>query len=233
VTNGVACTTVSVIAAALGIRDLEQLTEEEKQQIQRIHLLLVMYNAFQPGVFALSGWDLVGALPLPPAAVESLMADGDTRWIERGAYDLVNVNPDTPTSQAGLPKAVALYGPIDEQLQRPDSFASQLQRLLAVRQSYGIYASQQIMIPDVASPGLLVMVHELPDARGTQVTALNFGPTPIEETIVLPNVQPGPVVDMINETVEGDLSGTGELVIRLEGYEGLSLRIVGALPTMG
>jgi hypothetical protein len=64
------------------------------------------------------------------------------------------------------------------------------------------------------------------------VTALNFGPTPIEETIVLPNVQSGPVVDMISETVEGDLSETGELAIRLEGYEGLSLRIVSALPTM-
>jgi trehalose synthase len=233
VTNGVACTTVSVIAAALGVRDLEQLTEEEKQQIQRVHLLLVMYNAFQPGVFALSGWDLVGALPLPPAAVEHLMADGDTRWIERGAYDLVNLNPDAQTSPAGVPKTTALYGPIDEQLKRPDSFASQLQRLLAVRQSYGIYASTQTLIPDVVSPGLLVMVHELPDARGTQVTALNFGPTPIEETIALPDVQPGPVMDMINETVEGDLSETGELTIRLEGYEGLSLRIIGTLPSRG
>ena len=77
------------------------------------------------------------------------------------------------------------------------------------------------------------MVHELPDARGTQVTALNFGPAAIEETIVLPNVRPGPVVDMINETVEGDMSETGELAIRLEGYEGLSLRIVGTLPTIG
>ena len=230
VTNGVACTTVSVIAAALGIRDLEQLTEEEKQQIQRVHLLLAMYNAFQPGVFALSGWDLVGALPLPPAAVEQLMGDGDTRWIERGAYDLVNVNPAAQTSQAGVPRAATLYGPIDEQLGRPDSFASQLQRLLAVRQAYGIYASRQIMVPDVTSPGLLVMVHELPDARGTQVTALNFGPTPIEETLVLPNVQPGPVVDMVNETVEGDLAESGELTVRLDGYEGLSLRIVGALP---
>ena len=67
VTNGVACTTASLIAAALGIRDLDQLTEEQKQQIQRVHLLLAMYNAFQPGVFALSGWDLVGALPLPPS----------------------------------------------------------------------------------------------------------------------------------------------------------------------
>ncbi len=227
VTNGVACTTVSVITAALGIRNLEELTQEQKQQIRRLHILLVMYNAFQPGVFALSGWDLVGALPLPPAAVEELMSDGDTRWIERGAYDLVNMNPEATTSQGGLPKAIALYDPIDEQLQQPDSFASQLQRLLAVRQSYGIYASKQILIPDVSSPGLLVMVHELPGGRGTQVTALNFGPMPIEETVLLPNVQPGVVVDMINETVEGDLSSTGELEIRLEGYEGLSLRIVG------
>ena len=55
VTNGVACTTASVIAAALNIRDLHALTEAQKRQIQRVHLLLVMYNAFQPGVFALSG----------------------------------------------------------------------------------------------------------------------------------------------------------------------------------
>jgi trehalose synthase len=232
VTNGVACTTVSVIAAALGIRDLEQLTDEEKSQIQRIHLLLVMYNAFQPGIFALSGWDLVGALPLSPAEVESFMGDNDTRWIERGAYDLVNVNPDVPTSQGGIPKARTLYGPLNEQLERADSFASQLQRLLTVRQAYGIYAAQQTMIPDVTNPGLLLMVHELPDNRGTQVTALNFGATPIEETIVLPNVQPGPVVDMVHETIEGDLTENGELRIHLEPYEGLSLRIVSALPTV-
>ena len=33
---------------------------------------------------------------------------------------------------------------------------------------------------------------------------------------MLPGVQSGPVVDMINETVEGDLSEAGELLIRLE-----------------
>ncbi len=169
-------------------------------------------------------------LPLPHDAVAALIAEGDTRWIERGAYDLVNVNPGAETSQAGLPKAATLYGPIDEQLQRPDSFASQLQRLLAVRQASGLYASQQIMIPDVTSPGLLAMVHELPEGKGMQVTALNFGATPIDETITLPNVKPGPVVDMINETNEGDLSAAGELRIRLEGYEGKSLRIVGPPP---
>ena len=51
VTNGVACTMASVAAAALGIRDLEHLTDEQVQRIQQLHLLLAMYNAFQPGVF--------------------------------------------------------------------------------------------------------------------------------------------------------------------------------------
>ena len=112
VTNGVACTMASVAAAALGIHDLEHLTDEEVQRIQQLHLLLAMYNAFQPGVFALSGWDLVGALPLAHDRVAHLIADGDTRWINRGAYDLMNVNAMATSSGAGLPKATALYGPL-------------------------------------------------------------------------------------------------------------------------
>ncbi len=229
VTNGVACTTVSVIAAALNIRSLDYLTEAQKRDIQRLHLLLVMYNAFQPGVFALSGWDLVGALPLSHQAVASLMADGDTRWIERGAYDLINAQPDATTSLAGLPKAETLYGPIDEQLKRSDSFASQLQKLLAVRQSCGLYASRQVLVPDVTSTGLLIMVHELPEGKGTQVTALNFGPSPIDETIKIPGAEAGSVVDMINETIDGAVSDAGELRVMLAGYEGKSLRLSGVL----
>ncbi|MDY7066731.1 hypothetical protein PsexTeo8_31950 [Pseudomonas extremaustralis] len=54
VTNGVSCTTASIITAALGIRDLDAITSADIQQIRQIHLLLVMYNAMQPGVFALS-----------------------------------------------------------------------------------------------------------------------------------------------------------------------------------
>jgi trehalose synthase len=232
VTNGVSCTTASVIAAALDIRDLDAITEEQKELIKRVHLLLAMFNAFQPGVFALSGWDLIGALPLPASEVEHLMADGDTRWIERGAYDLGNVAPEVTHSKAGLPRARSLYGPLGEQLQDPNSFASQLRRLLAVRNTYGLHASHQTAIPDVTNPGLLLMLHELPDGRGSQVTALNFGPEPIEETVVLTGIQPGPVVDMVNETIEGDLSEAGEFTVRLDGYEGLSLRIVSALPSI-
>ena len=225
VTNGVACTTASIIAAALGIADITDLSMEQKRQIQRLHLLLAMYNAFQPGVFALSGWDLVGALTLPSSAVAPLMADGDTRWINRGAYDLADVNPSASSSAAGLPKASMLYGPLTEQLQQPDSFARQLQKLLRVRQDYHIYASRQLPIPDVQSKGLLIMAHELPHERGFQVTALNFGPTAIDETVVLEGMPAASAVDMISGESAGQLNEGKQLQVILEGYEGKSLYI--------
>ncbi len=232
-TNGVACTTVSIITAALGIGDLTAITPEQRALIQKIHLLLVMYNAFQPGVFALSGWDMVGALPLDPAEVADLLADGDTRWINRGAYDLMDANPEAQHSSENLPKARMLYGSLASQLEQPDSFAMQLKHLMSVRQAYGIAAGRQIAVPPVTARGLLLMLHELPDARGTQITALNFGAAAIEETIVLPITTAGPVVDMLREEVVGDLSETGELTIRLAPYEGQSLRIVTPIRPLG
>ncbi|MCQ4298819.1 maltose alpha-D-glucosyltransferase [Pseudomonas songnenensis] len=228
VTNGVACTTASVIAAALNIRDLDAIGPAEVEQIQRLHILLVMFNAMQPGVFALSGWDLVGALPLPAEQVEHLMGDGDTRWINRGAYDLAELAPDTAVSAEGLPKARSLYGSLVQQLQETGSFACQLKRILSVRQAYDIAGSKQILIPDVQAPGLLIMVHELPAGKGVQITALNFSAETISETVCLPGVAPGPVVDIIHERVEGDLTENCELTFNLDPYEGLALRVVSA-----
>jgi trehalose synthase len=222
VTNGVACTMASVAAAALHLRDLETLDAAQVQQIQRLHLLLAMYNALQPGVFALSGWDLVGALPLAHDLVAEMMADGDTRWINRGAYDLLGVNPAAAGSAAGLPKAVALYGPLPDQLQRPDSFASQLKAMLQVRQAYKLYAAYQLDIPNTQSPGLLVMVHELPEGLGTQVTALNFGAEPVDEVVRLAHVQPGQAVNMFSNLVEAPVDSHGHLRIQLDGYSGTS-----------
>ena len=102
--------------------------------------------------------------------------------------------------------------------------------MLAVRRAYGVASSRQILIPETQHPALLVMVHELPAGRGIQVTALNFGAEPLSEVIVLPNVPPGPVVDMINERLEGDLTEQGELRLELDGYEGLALRVATNAP---
>ena len=105
-------------------------------------------------------------------------------------------------------------------------FASKVKKLLAVRQAYGIASSRQVLVPEVSSPGLLVMVHELPAGRGIQISALNFGQEVIAEELLLTGFTPGTVVDMINETVEGDLTEDGRLLVNLDPYEALCLRIV-------
>ena len=66
--------------------------------------------------------------------------------------------------------------------------------------------------------------------KGVQLTALNFSAEPVSETICLPGVAPGPVVDIIHESVEGDLTDNCELQINLDPYEGLALRVVSAAP---
>jgi hypothetical protein len=124
-----------------------------------------------------------------------------------------------------LPRARALYGPLDQQLKDPDSFASQLRHLLAVRERYQLYAARQLAIPDVQTPGLLVMVHELSDALLPQITLLNFGPDPIDEVVQLENIRGGTVLDMLTDEPAGYLTSSGDLPVQLAAYSGKSYLI--------
>lgn len=171
-TNGIACTTATVITATLGITDLDAIGDIDR--IRRAHLLLAMFNALQPGVFALSGWDLCGMLTLPQEEVAELIEEGDTRWIHRAGHDLMGVNPHATHSAAGMPRGRSLYGSIPEQLADESSFLRQLQTILRVRSDYSIATSRQVDIPEVSHRGMLVMVHQLADQRQHQLTVLNF-----------------------------------------------------------
>src|SRR6187401_772083 len=107
------------------------LTAQDRERIKRVHLLLAMFNALQPGVFALSGWDLSGMLTVDAAEVADLIADGDTRWLNRGAHDLRGV--EVPSREGRMPAARSLYGSLPEQLADEDSFANGLRRIIEVR----------------------------------------------------------------------------------------------------
>ena len=221
--NGVACTTASLVAAVVGVRDLAHITTEQRRQIQRMHVLLAMFNALQPGVFALSGWDLVGALTLPRHSVQALLADGDTRWVNRGAYDLLGANPAATKSSTGLPRATALYGSLPEQLRDPKSFASQLAHIIEVRQEHRIAESEQLPIPTVRATGLVVMVQRLPASAGLEVTALNFGGEPVNDWVELDGVpRNAQVTDILDGHAAGTLQGR-RLGVKLEGYEGAAV----------
>jgi len=229
-TNGIACTSATVAAAALGYRDLSALTDQDVSRIQHAHLLLAMYNAWQPGVFALSGWDLCGVLTLPPADVSSLLADGDTRWINRGAHDLMGFSPGNARSTAGIPRGRALYGPLNEQLTREDSFASRLAEIIRVRTKFDIATARQVAVPEVPARSMLVMIHQL--ASGTlQVTALNFGPEPVAGSVRSDVLPPGAVVtDMSGGEQIGDVDNLGAFGIALGAYQGMALEVTHAAP---
>jgi trehalose synthase len=224
--NGVSCTTATIAAAALGIRDISRLTDAQRRDIQRAHLLMAMYNAMQPGVFALSGWDLVGALTLPADSVKTLIADGDTRWINRGSYDLLGKNPGAAKSSTELPRTQTLYGALPEQLKSPRSFASQLKTMLRVRAEYRINESEQVNVPAVKARGLVVMVHRLPAGKGIQVTAINFGRTAVRETVAIKAAAPGGSVrDLLEEKALGKLGADRRLQVTLGPHEGQVLLI--------
>jgi trehalose synthase len=231
--DGLATTYAGFVAASLGIRNLERITPDQEKEIRRGHLLLAFANAMQPGIFSLSGWDLVGALPLPRQSVAELMKDGDYRWINRGGIDLMGVNPKAETSRFGLPRARALYGSLPEQLKEPDSFASQLKRMLAARKKYRIAEGELVAVPAVANSALCVLVMRLPDESTLAITALNFSQKPVRDRIDLRRVEglkaaafaDRSVIDSVSGEAAGTVDSRGALDIELEGWSGRTLII--------
>jgi trehalose synthase len=230
--DGVATTFAGFIAPALGVADPYHATADQLALIQRGHILVAHANAMQPGVFALSAWDLVGALPIAASSVpNNLTAGGDWRWINRGAVDLIGANPNASKSSFGLPKATALYGSVPDQLKSPNSFASQITRMLAARKQYRIPEGQMLAVPPVSDRAVCVIVMKLPDSK-LAVTALNYGRGKTMVPLDLKQVPPGiqaqslagqAVTDIVAGTSAGVVDSGGVLNIDLDSLSGRTL----------
>jgi trehalose synthase len=222
-TNGIASTTATIIAAALGYPDITNLSQAQIEKIKQAHLLLAMFNAFQPGVFALSGWDLCGMLTLERSKVSRLLASGDTRWIHRAAYDLMGYRPEATESPSKMPRGTSLYGSLPDQLKDPNSFAARLRDMLAVRTRYGIATSVQVDVPEVSNKAMLVMVHRL-DTGQIQATVLNFANQPIAGSVTSEHLTPGAaVIDTFTDQVIAEVDPDHTFAVSLEPHQGLSL----------
>jgi trehalose synthase len=187
-----------------------------------------MFNAWQPGVFALSGWDLCGMLTLERSKVSRLLASGDTRWIHRAAYDLMDYRPEATESPSKMPRSSSLYGSLPQQLQDPNSFAARLREVLAVRTRHGIATSVQVDVPEVSNKAMLVMVHRL-DTSQIQVTVLNFSSQPIASRVKSQHLTSGAaVIDMVTDQVIAEVDHEHSFAVWLEPHQGLSLRTVPA-----
>jgi maltose alpha-D-glucosyltransferase/alpha-amylase len=230
--DGLATTFAAYVAAGLGIRDPYRATAEERERIRDGHLLLAAANALQPGVFSLSTWDLVGALPIPEKSVAERLEDGDYRWVNRGGVDLMGVNPDAKRSTFGIERAKALYGPLPEQLKDPRSFASRLRQLLAARKEHRIAEAELLAVPESKDRAVCLLVLRLPGGA-VAVTALNFGRDAVEETLDLAEVRGitakgvggEKVVDILTAETVGRVSDEGRLKIKLAPLTGTSLVI--------
>lgn len=182
--DGLATTFVGFLAPALGVNDPYRATPEERRLIRRGHLLLAAANALQPGVFGMSSWDLVGALPIPEESVAKSIADGDYRWINRGGVDLIGTNPQQKQSAFGVPRAQSLYGSLPEQLKDPKSFASGLKKMLTARKKVRLAESELVAVPEPRQSSLCFLLLKLPDGRPA-LTVLNFGRRAVTEELDL------------------------------------------------
>jgi maltose alpha-D-glucosyltransferase/alpha-amylase len=227
--DGVATTFAGFIAPALGVKDPYHATPDQVGLIQRGHILLVMANAMQPGVFGISSWDLVGALPIPEDSVKDRTGDGDWRWVNRGGVDLLGSNPQADKSVIGLPKAQALYGSLPDQLSKPDSFASQLKKILQARKKARIAEADMLAAPDVGNKSVVTLVMKLPDNGGVAVSVLNYGRDKTDVNVDMskvdgmPNRQ-GQAHDIIADQDVGDGAGN-TLTLHLDGLSGKTVVI--------
>jgi trehalose synthase len=225
-TNGISSTISTIIAATLGYPDVRSLSPPQIERIKQAHLLLAMFNAMQPGVFAVSGWDLCGMLTLEQSKVSKLLESGDTRWIHRAAYDLMNYQPGATESPAHMPRGTSLYGSLPEQLQDVNSFVSRLRGLLTARARYGISTAVQVDVPEVTDKAMLVMVHRLDTGR-IQLSVLNFSGRLITGRVESEHVPPaGEVIDMFTDQVIAEVDHEHGFTVSLEPHQGMSLLIV-------
>ncbi|MBN2689857.1 MAG: maltose alpha-D-glucosyltransferase [Gammaproteobacteria bacterium] len=229
--NGLCTTFTGLVATRLGVRDLSKITEDQKEQIKRGHLLMAIFNALQPGVFGLSGWDLLGVLPLSLKDLGDLLSDGDYRWLNRGAYDLLNLK--NGVADAVLPRAKQLYASIEEQLLDEDSFVSQLIKIMGIREKYKIHLSKQLAVLDSKSKSVIMLLHLLPDDLGFEITAINFGNDEVEEVVDLrllsadKSASCWKIFDLLRGKEEDNFLSGDSLQVKLSAFSAKALLIKG------
>lgn len=143
--------------------------EKKQKEIQKIHLLLALIYAMQPGIFSFSAADILGALPNQATQL-----------------DLMGTNPNT------------LYPSLSFQLQNPHSFASQLKKILHIRQISHIAQGELLAVAPVFHTSSLLLIYRLPKSRFIQLLAVNLGSQTVEEKIEIAAIQQTSAIELLS-----------------------------------
>jgi len=223
--DGVACTTATLIAATLGLSDISTLEAADVGEIKRLHLLLAFYNAMQPGVFALSGWDLSERSPcrrrrcansLPTAILAGSTAAPMTCWArtrERCARRRVCRAP------------WALYGSLPQQLKKSDSFRLAMARCSRSARS-ALYAGTLGRRTGSAGQRAAGAGARAAGELGLEITAINFGDRAVNEAVAIRGAAAG--AKAIDSSIRKRATRRRrQPAVHLNAFEGKAWRIKG------
>jgi maltose alpha-D-glucosyltransferase/alpha-amylase len=99
--------------------------------------------------------------------------------------------------------------------------------MLKARASLHLYAARLVDVPNVQARSLLVLVNELPDAAGTEVTAINFGNAAVDEAVAIRGAAAAAqAVDAMDPRAPAvGLSADGKLHLHLDAFEAKALQL--------
>jgi maltose alpha-D-glucosyltransferase/alpha-amylase len=165
-------------------------------------------------------------LTIEPDDVKALIRDGDTRWINRGAHDLIGLGGSQRRGWGLLPAGRSLYGTLPDQLRDPNSFASRLSRVIEIRRRHEIHLADQLDVPDVPHRAMLVLIHRLPSGQ-QHVLAMNFSEEDISGTVRSEALVPHSVVtDMFGGWYgEASVDELNSFYLTLGPFEAFSLLV--------
>ena len=216
--NGICTTMIGLCATALAM-DLSSLSDKDKERLKRAHLLLAFFNAMQPGIFSISGWDLLGCYPLNEKEAAPFTKDGDYRWVLRGAYDLLG-SSGSDRSAYGLPKAKTLYPPLPKQMKDPQSFLMQLQKILKARRAYNIDLAKILRLFPCKNPSIFAILLQSATSEDKILIACNFSEEVIEETFMIKEIANTNAIDIVERSsVKKELSSS-KIVLKLFPLQG-------------
>lgn len=185
-------TWAGLCASALGIDDYEM----GKEKIKEAHLLFAFFYAMQPGIFALSSADLLGALPSTKS----------------GTLDLLEGASTLPT----------LYPSLTLQLQKDDSFASQIRHLASLRSMTDIALAELTAVIHSKNPGVLLLLHRLPSGL-YELTAINVSTANTEEVLERSEFSNTTAINLVTDLAEPKIFASPVFKLSLLGMTGKAI----------
>ena len=217
--KGVSSTLLGLLAACLKIEDINCLSCLDKENLQKLHLLFAFFSCMQPGIFSLSIWDLVGALPFTRQELKELKLSENSPWIGKGSIDLLGKNQNQVCSFAGVPRVKTLYPSIPCQLKDPNSFVSVLKNYLKVRKVYNINQASFLGVVSTQHPSLFAYSLRLKPAGQLALVIINLSSCPIQEEISLMEIQNTTAINLIDRSQETKKLNCPTLCASLQPFE--------------